>query len=89
MQTGEVEANLLTLNEEAKLGLIDELIASKQVAEKNAPEDLDWDFHASELDRLEEELEHAFEVSRLPENRDRDAVNELLVGLRLGEIVVT
>ncbi len=85
MQTGVVEANLLNLNQRFELPYIDDLVASK-VVEKAAPADLDWNFHGAELDRLERDLESAFENSTLPENRDRTAVNELLVELRLSSL---
>lgn len=83
LRTGEVEANLVNLNEQFGLPFIDDLIASK-TAEKIAPANLDWDFHAMELDRLESALEEAFSESKLPEGRDRQSVNEFLVRLRLG-----
>jgi hypothetical protein len=82
MQTGEVEANLVRLNEKFKLSYLTDLIASK-TAEKIAPKDLDWEFHSGELDRLEQELERAFEQSTLGEERPIDEVNELLIELRL------
>ncbi len=84
MRTGEVEANLLHLNEYFQFAFIDELIASK-TAEKIAPANLDWTFHAARLDDLESQLEKAFEQSTLSEDRDRKSVNELLVRLRLEE----
>jgi len=84
--TGEVEANLLHLNDHFKLPFIDELIASK-TAEKVAPSDLDWPAHARRLDELEQRFEGAFAESTLREDRDRKAVNDLLVRLRLGRVV--
>ena len=84
LRTGEVEANLLHLNEYFRLPFIDELNASK-TAEKIAPADLDWKFHAAKLDELETQLDETFEKSTLPEDRDRKAINDLLVRLRLDE----
>ena len=84
LNTGEVEANLLHLDEHFKLTFIDELVASK-TAEKVAPPGLDWTFHAARLDELERQLEAAFDASQLPEERDRQSVNDLLIRLRLGD----
>ena len=82
LRTGEVEANLLHLNQESKLAFLDELIAMK-TEEKIAPTDLDWPSHAVRLDGLEEKLNQAFEESTLPQDRDRNSVNDFLVELRL------
>jgi len=81
LRTGEVEANLLRLNEHFGFGFLDKLVAQKTV--EQAPADLDWEFHAARLADLEAQLDRAFEESELPEDRDRAAVNELLVRLRL------
>lgn len=83
LRTGEMEANLLNLNDSFKLPYIDDLVASK-TAEKIAPPGLDWEFHASELDRLERVLESAYQASNLSEDRDSESVNQFLVELRLG-----
>jgi predicted nucleotidyltransferase len=83
LRTGEVEAHIVRLNESFRLPFIDDLIAQK-VAEKAAPHALDWEFHQQALSRLETELDEAFAQSALPETRDREAVNEFLVELRLG-----
>ena len=85
MRTGLIEANLLNLNQEFGFSYLDELVASK-VTEKVAPEGLDWDFHAANLDRLEAQLDQEFERSTVTEYRDADAVNELLVRLRLASV---
>jgi predicted nucleotidyltransferase len=85
MRTGEVEANLLRLNEEAKLPYIDELVARKLAgAEKGRLEAADVAFHEREYGRLIAELEAAGEKSTLPESpRAKAALNDLLVRLRL------
>lgn len=84
LQTGEVEANLLRLNEEFHLAFLDELIACK-VSGENAPiDDVAWSFHEARLGELESQLDAAFEHSTLPEDRDRKPVHDLLVHLRLG-----
>ena len=83
LRTGQIEANLLRLNEDVKSSLIDDLIAMK-TEEKVAPTGLDWPVHAVRLDELEKALDRAFDESTLPEDRDRQAVNDFLVQLRLG-----
>lgn len=82
LRTGVVEANLIFLNENFRLPWIPDLIASK-TAEKVTPAALDWPFHAQRLEELERELETAFTVSKLPEDRDKLAVSEFLVDQRL------
>jgi uncharacterized protein len=81
--SGEVEANLRRLNEQFRLPFIDDLIASKTGERVSIPA-LDWAFHDAELRRLEQQLDNAHAKSSLSEDRDADAVNELLVELRLG-----
>ena len=68
MRTGEIEANLVRLNEEARLAHVDELIARKLAGpEKSALDDADVAFHRREYERLVEELEAAHRDSTLPE----------------------
>jgi predicted nucleotidyltransferase len=85
MRTGEVEANLLKLNETAKLPFIDDLIARKLAGpEQSVLTDASIDFHEQEYRRLVHELETASEQSPLPERPSgKDALNDLLVRLRL------
>ncbi|MFK7766345.1 MAG: nucleotidyltransferase domain-containing protein [Mariniblastus sp.] len=83
MKTGRMETDIRMLHGDMGLDFIPDLIAAKK-QEKIELADLDWDFHASELDRLEAAMERAFESSDLTEQRDTEAVNELLVRLRLG-----
>ncbi len=84
MQTGEVEANLLTLNESAKLPYIDELVERKLSGpEKGRLDVADLEFYEREYERLVTELETAAEKSALPERSSgKDALNDLLVRLR-------
>lgn len=84
LRTGEVEANLLRLNEYFGFEFLGELIARKVGGENIAVGDLDWSFHEARLAELEAQLDQAFADSKLPEDRDRKAVSELLVRLRLG-----
>lgn len=88
MKTGEVEANLLTLNGIYKLPYIPDLVARKlSGAEQSTLPDFDLSFYESEYNRLTVELESAFESSILPEAPTaRDALNDLLVRLRLNHV---
>lgn len=83
LRTGEVEANLLQLNKHFGFGFLGELIAQKQTAEQ-AVADVDWEFHAQRLAELEGQLDRSHQDSELPEERDREAVNEMLLRVRLG-----
>ena len=87
MRTGQVEANLLTLNEAANLPYIDELVERKLAGpEKGRLDEADVDFHQREYQRLVAELETATGKSSLPERpAGRDALNKLLVRLRVAE----
>ena len=85
MRTGQVEANLRTLNETARLSYIDELIARKLSGpEKGDLPETDIEFHGKEYERLVGELEVASEKSALPESPSgKAALNDLLVRLRV------
>lgn len=85
MRTGEVEANLLKLNETAKLLFIDDLVSRKlSGAEKGRLDAVDAEFHQREYMRLIAELEHAADKSELPEAAiGKSRLYELLVLLRL------
>ena len=85
MRTGEVEANLVRLNETAKLPYIPDLIARKVGGtEKGCLDQADLEFHEREYQRLTAELQRAFERSQLQGNaRARAAMNDLLVRIRL------
>jgi predicted nucleotidyltransferase len=87
MQAGEVEANLVRLNDAARLPYLDELIERKVAgAEKERLTEADLDFHRGEYVRLREKLQQAHEASDLPESPRRSAaLNDLLVRLRLSE----
>ncbi len=89
MRTGEVEANLVRLNDEARMPQVDDLIARKLAGrEKSALDDGDVSFHRSEYDRLRAELESNHRASALPEGPlARPALNDLLVRLRMRMIV--
>jgi uncharacterized protein len=85
MRTGEVEANLVKLNEEFKLPYISELIERKLAGpEKSVLSDVDVEFHQREYERLCGALEDSYQASTLPEApAGRGALNDLLIRLRL------
>jgi uncharacterized protein len=85
MQTGEVEANLIRLNEHARLPYIVDLIATKTTGpEKGLLTAGDLQFHQREYARLTAELEQAHAASRLPEEPSAaDALHAWLLSLRL------
>ena len=85
MRTGEVQANLVRLNETVKLPYIPELIERKvSGTEKGTLDQVDLTFHQREFNRLLGELKTAHEESRLPERPTAgEALNDLLVRVRL------
>ena len=86
MRTGVIEANLPRLNEDFRLPYIAGLIAQKTSGEeKGALSSPDVDFHEGEFKRLIALLESEAAASALPERPScRDALNDLLIRLRLG-----
>jgi len=87
MRTGQVEANVVRLNEEFGLQHLDDLIAQKTGGtEKGVLECADVEFHQREYERLTVELERARDASQLPEApTTRSAINDLLVRVRTGQ----
>lgn len=85
MRTGEVEANLVRLNETFNLSYLPELIERKiSGSEKGTLDQADLSFHEQEYERLRAELQKAFEQSNLPEQPSgAAALNDLLVRVRL------
>jgi uncharacterized protein len=85
MRTGQIEANLVNLNMDAKLPYIPDLIAQKvNGPEKGIIGSADFSFYASEYERLQGVLQTAFEKSHLPDAPTAaPALNDLLVRVRL------
>lgn len=85
MRTGEVEANLVRLNESARLPYLGELIERKVAGpEQGRLAHADLEFHQREYERLLAELEQASAQSTLPKAPGgAEALNELLIKLRL------
>lgn len=88
MRTGEVESNLVRLNEAARLPHVADLIARKLAGpEQSALDEADVAFHGSEHERLVAELEAAHRASDLLEAPSaRPALNDLLVRLRMRSV---
>jgi uncharacterized protein len=85
MQTGEVEANLVHLNERFRLPYLPALIARKLAGpEHGVLEDADVLLHQAEYERLRAALEDAHRTSTLPDAPTaRAALDDLLIRLRL------
>ena len=90
MRTGKVEANLVTLNEVFHLPYVPELVERKiRGAEKGTLASPEIAFHKGEYERLTPQLEAAANDSHLPNEAGcRDALNDLLVRIRLGPRVI-
>ena len=87
MRTGEVEANLVRLNEDARASRTSMTSIARKLAgpEQSALEDSDLEFHRHEYVRLRSDLEVAHRASTLPEVPSaRPALNDLLIRLRTG-----
>jgi predicted nucleotidyltransferase len=68
MRTGEIEANLVRLNDAERLPYIPDLVARKtEGTEKGLLDDADLAFHEREYERLTSELQQSYEQSQLPE----------------------
>jgi len=87
MRTGQIEADLVTLNEEFRLPYILDLVARKLGGpEKATLDDAVMAFHEQEYQRLRGELQAAHDASQLPElpsDETRAALNDLLLRVRL------
>lgn len=85
MRTGQVEANLLRLNETYRLPYIPELVARKLAGPEHATlPDAASEAYADEVARLRAQLEAAASQSSLPERPSaRPALHDLVLRLRL------
>ncbi len=87
MRTGQVEANLLKLNEAERLKFIPDLVARKVAGpEQSVLNEADVAFHEEQYQRLRAELQSAHEASALPElpgEETRRALNSLLTRVRM------
>jgi predicted nucleotidyltransferase len=81
--TGQVEANLVRLNDIFRLAFITDLIDQKQ-REHAVLVDADLSLHRETIRRLQGRMEEAFRTSSLPENPlNRPALGDFLVRVRL------
>ena len=85
MQTGEIEANLVKLNEIFNLPYLPDLIACKLAGvEKAELPEIDLVFQQQEYERLYSELKAASQNSSLPEIPScKSELNNLLISLRM------
>lgn len=90
MRTGVIEANVAVLNEEFRLPYIQDLVARKLAGPENQSVshllDSEIAFHETEYNRLRTVLQSAHDTSPLPElpsEETRQALNDLLVRIRL------
>ncbi len=88
MQTGEVEANLVTLNEKFHLPYIADLVHLKMTGKEKATlEAADLEFHRGEFARLREALDQSGADTLLPTApTSRAALNDLLIRVRLSTL---
>ena len=87
MRTGQVEANLVNLNDEFGLAQIPDLIEQKKSRTEWAEIAGDLSFHRSEYQRLCTDLETAAASSSLPETATSEAeLNDFLIRIRLGPL---
>jgi predicted nucleotidyltransferase len=86
MRTGEVEANLVRLNETFRLPYVPELIERMLAGpEKGRLDAADLALHEREYLRRRGEMEQAYETSTLPETPTAtEGLHDLLVRVRLG-----
>lgn len=84
MKTGQIEANLTQLNTEFKLPYLQNLIDQKTSStEKSKLKEIDLEFHTQEYQRLQNELETAFQNSQLADEPSaRAELNNLLIATR-------
>ncbi len=85
MSTGQIQSNLILLNEDYQLPYIDELIERKMThTEKGVLPDADIEFYEKECQRLVKQLEDSRDNSSLPQHpAGKEALNDLLVRIRL------
>ncbi|BAU65058.1 hypothetical protein STA3757_24370 [Stanieria sp. NIES-3757] len=85
MNTGIIEANLVKLNQEFQLSYLNDLIAQKlSESEISLLQKTEIDFYFEEYQKLQNELQKAFENSHLPnEASAKLELNSLLLKLRL------
>ena len=88
MQSGEVEANLVKLNQSFKLAYLPELIKRKtEGVEKETLDEEETEFYKAQFRELEKKLKDAGAKTHLPAKpTTKPALNDLLIRLRLRTI---
>ncbi|MBI1256954.1 MAG: nucleotidyltransferase [Chloroflexi bacterium] len=83
MRSGEVESNLLVLNEMFHLPYVNELVERKSSGENTTLTAVDVEFYRREYERLSVQMEEAAASSTLPEQPlGKPALNDLLLHIR-------
>jgi len=87
MQTGEINASVIELNEAFGLPYVSELVERKREGgERGLLSGADLEFHRVECERLTAELEKARDASSLPDGPSaQPALDDLLTRLRLSK----
>ena len=90
MRTGQIEANLVHLNEEFNLPYINDLIAQKlSGTEHGTVRNNNAEFHKCEFERLLALLESERDTSSLPSETDAyQRINDFLLAVRLDDLVI-
>jgi uncharacterized protein len=85
MNTGTIEANLVNLNQLFQLSYLNDLITQKCTSsEKASLNETNFNFYEREYQRLQNELQEAFNKSYLPNDSSaKSDLNNLLIELRL------
>lgn len=89
MKTGEIQANLGLLNEDARLPYLDELMDQKRSGAEKEPFSGDVAFFEKEVQRLTRRLQEARDTSHLPGEVTPEttrALSDLLVTVRLKDL---
>lgn len=89
MKTGEIQANLGLLNEDARLPYLDELMDQKRSGAEKEPFSGDVAFFEKEVQRLTRRLQEARDTSHLPGEvtpETTHALSDLLVTVRLKDL---
>ena len=82
LEEGVVDSNLPRLNQKFGFSVVDELITLKEKDEKRGSEGYSRERVAEVVEGLDERIQRSVERSTLPDEPDKDWINEYLIGLR-------